>query len=349
MSIVIALLIFSAIILFHEFGHFLLAKLNHIVVLEFSLGMGPRLFSFEKGNTRYSLKVLPFGGSCMMLGEDMDDRSEGSFGSKKVAARISVVAAGPLFNFLMAYVLSLVLIGCAGYDKPELLAVSEGMPAAEAGLKAGDVITSLNGEKIHFYREVSDYVNMHQDRMSSGDGVRVTYLRGDEERSALVVPVDNGEGRYVLGISGNINNRVKASAGELALTGIYEVKYWINMVFSTLKMMFAGDVSLNDVSGPVGAVSVIGETYQEASKDGAWYVWLNMLNIAVLLSANLGVMNLLPLPALDGGRLIFLLLEAGRGRQINPEIEGKIHVAGLMMLMALMAVVMINDVRKIFY
>ena len=153
MSIVIALLVFSVIILFHEFGHFLLAKLNKITVVEFSLGMGPRLLSFEAGGTRYSWKLLPFGGSCMMLGEDGEEEEEGSFGSKSVWARMSVIAAGPIFNFLLAFIMALFIVGNLGYDVPVLLNVTEGMPAADAGLQAGDRIVKMNGKRIHLYRE----------------------------------------------------------------------------------------------------------------------------------------------------------------------------------------------------
>ena len=136
MRIIIALLIFSAIILFHEFGHFLLARLNHVTVTEFSLGMGPRLVSWQGKQTRYSVKALPFGGSCMMLGEDMEDMSEGTFGSKSVWARFSIVAAGPVFNFVLAYLLAVILLGTAGVDESVILGVSEGFPAQEAGRAA---------------------------------------------------------------------------------------------------------------------------------------------------------------------------------------------------------------------
>ncbi len=162
MKILIALLVFSVIIIIHELGHFLFAKLNGITVVEFSLGMGTRLLSHEWGGTRYSLKLLPFGGSCMMLGEDEDEDGEGTFGSKSVWARISVIAAGPVFNFLLAFVLSLFIIGNIGYDVPILVGVSEGMPAQEAGLQAGDRITKMNGRSIHVYREVQNYSMFHE-------------------------------------------------------------------------------------------------------------------------------------------------------------------------------------------
>ena len=341
MSIVIALLVFSVIILFHEFGHFLLAKLNKITVVEFSLGMGPRLLSFEAGGTRYSWKLLPFGGSCMMLGEDGEEEEEGSFGSKSVWARMSVIAAGPIFNFLLAFIMALFIVGNLGYDVPVLLNVTEGMPAADAGLQAGDRIVKMNGKRIHLYREVQNYSMFHQ-----GETVIFQYERDGELHEATVTP-ELTNGSYKYGIGGNINYRQKTNVLETLEYSAYEVYYWIDTTVSSLGLLFKGGVQLDDMSGPVGVVDAIGTTYQESRDEGAFYVWMNLLNIAILLSANLGVMNLLPIPALDGGRLIFLIVEAIRRRRVEPEMEAKIHFAGLMLLMLLMVVVMFNDVKKL--
>ena len=341
MSIVIALLVFSVIILFHEFGHFLLAKLNKITVVEFSLGMGPRLLSFEAGGTRYSWKLLPFGGSCMMLGEDGEEEEEGSFGSKSVWARMSVIAAGPIFNFLLAFIMALFIVGNLGYDVPVLLNVTEGMPAADAGLQAGDRIVKMNGKRIHLYREVQNYSMFHQ-----GETVIFQYERDGELHEATVTP-ELTNGSYKYGIGGNINYRQKTNVLETLEYSAYEVYYWIDTTVSSLGLLFKGGVQLDDMSGPVGVVDAIGTTYQESRDEGAFYVWMNLLNIAILLSANLGVMNLLPIPALDGGRLIFLIVEAIRRRRVEPELAAKIHFAGLMLLMLLMVVVMFNDVKKL--
>lgn len=341
MSIVIALLVFSVIILFHEFGHFLLAKLNKITVVEFSLGMGPRLLSFEAGGTRYSWKLLPFGGSCMMLGEDGEEEEEGSFGSKSVWARMSVIAAGPIFNFLLAFIMALFIVGNLGYDVPVLLNVTEGMPAADAGLQAGDRIVKMNGKRIHLYREVQNYSMFHQ-----GETVVFQYERDGELHEATVAP-ELMNGSYKYGIGGNINYRQKTNVLETLEYSVYEVYYWIDTTVSSLGLLFKGGVQLDDMSGPVGVVDAIGTTYQESRDEGAFYVWMNLLNIAILLSANLGVMNLLPIPALDGGRLIFLIVEAIRRKRVEPELEAKIHFAGLMLLMLLMVVVMFNDVKKL--
>lgn len=155
MNILIAILIFSVIILFHELGHFSLAKANGIKVNEFSLGLGPTLFGIQGKETKYSLKLLPFGGMCAMEGEDEESTDQKAFQNKSVWARISVVAAGPIFNFIMAFLLSIIVIGLAGFDKPEIGSVMDGYAAQEAGLKQGDVILQMNHKSIHFYREVS--------------------------------------------------------------------------------------------------------------------------------------------------------------------------------------------------
>lgn len=343
MNIIVALLVFSAIIIIHELGHFLLAKANGITVTEFSLGMGPRVLSFQTKETRYSWKLLPFGGSCMMLGEDGTEEGEGTFGSKSVWARMSVIAAGPLFNFLLAFVLSIFIIGNIGYDVPVILGVTEGMPAEQAGLQAGDRIISMNGKHIRLYRQFSNYAFFHQ-----GETVRFVYERDGERYEAMVAP-ELVNGTYKYGIAGNVNYRIKANAIDTLKYSAYEVYYWIDMTLQSLKMLVKGGVSLDDMSGPVGVVDMIGETYEESKSSGVLYIWLNMLNIAILLTANLGVMNLLPIPALDGGRLVFLVVEAIRRKKTDPELEAKIHFAGLMILLVLMVVVMFNDVKKIIF
>ncbi len=340
MKIIVALLVFSLIIIVHELGHFLLAKLNGITVLEFSLGMGPRIVSFEAGGTRYSWKILPFGGSCMMLGEDGSEEGEGSFGSKSVWARMSVIVAGPLFNFLLAFFLSLFIIGNAGIDFPVILGVSEGFPAAAEGLQAGDRILSMNGKHILVGRQISNYSMFHP-----GETVVFEYERDGVRHEATVTPLLTDYG-YLYGLQG-VTYRQPGSALQVLQYSAYEVWYWIDTTVQSLKMLVSGGVELNDVSGPVGVVDAIGDVYEESQSEGLLYILLNLMNFAVLLTANLGVMNLLPIPALDGGRLLFLIVEAVRGRAVEPELEARVHFTGLMLLLLLMVVVMFNDIRKI--
>lgn len=340
---IVAIILFSVIILFHELGHFLLAKANGIRVNEFSLGLGPTIVGFTKGETKYSLKLLPFGGACIMEGEDQDTDDSRSFQKKSVWARISVVAAGPVFNFIMAFVFAVIIIAGIGVVKPVVGDVMDGYAAQEAGLKPGDEILKMNHKHIYFYQEISMYSLFH-----TGEDVEITYERDGETDTVLLTPTyDEESGRYLYGIYSS-GQYEKLGPGETMLYGVYEVKYWIQYTVRCLEMLVTNQVSINDMSGPVGIVKTIGDTYEDSLQDGYFYVFLNMLNLGILLSANLGVMNLLPIPALDGGRLVFLVIEAIRRKRIKAEREGMVHFIGLVCLFGLMIVIMLNDVRKLF-
>ena len=430
MKIIFAILIFSIIILFHELGHFLFAKRAGIRVNEFCIGLGPTLVGFTKGETKYSIKLLPFGGACMMEGEDGDSKAEDSFQSKSVGARISVVAAGPVFNFIMAFVCALILVACTGYDRPVISGVMDGYPAQEAGMKEGDVITSYQGYHVDLGKDI--YVYSYMNELKEGDTVRLTVKRDGEKKeisyqsdtnvryllgcnfkgddtTAMTVesvmegmPLDDAgvkEGDVITSINGvKIGNAQdyqdyikenpltgdpveltytrdgleyhasitpkeyrtadsgftyniycqKAKGLDVIRYGAVEVKYMIRTTVLSLKELCTGKLGVKDLSGPVGVVDAIGTTYEQSKSEGTVMLWMNMLNMAVLLSANLGVMNLLPFPALDGGRLVFLVVEAVRRKPINRQIEGMVHFAGLMLLMVLMVVVMYNDIVRIF-
>lgn len=341
MGIIIAILLFSFIVIFHEMGHFLIAKANGIEVEEFALGMGPLLFSKEYKGTRYCLRLLPIGGACMMGEDDEATGSEGNFHSKSVWARIAVIAGGPVFNFILAFILSVILIAMVGYDQLVAEQVENGYPAAEAGIQPGDRIVRIGNKKINIFREISTYNQFHQ-----GETVDVTYEHDGEKHTVTLTPKYDEENQYYrLGISRGANE--KAGFFKSLQYGTYEVKYWICTTVSSLKMLIMRQVGIDQMSGPVGIVGVVDETYQASSQYGVLTVIASMLNIAILLSANLGVMNLLPIPALDGGRLVFLFVEAIRRKKIPPEKEGYVHLIGFALLMALMVVVMFNDIRKL--
>ena len=338
---IIAILLFSAIILFHELGHFLLAKWNGIEVIEFSLGMGPRLLSHVWGDTRYSLKLLPIGGSCQMVGEEEASDSEGAFGNKSVWARIAVVAAGPVFNFILAWVLALIIVGSVGYDNT-MVDIIPDSAAAEAGMEDGDQIISINGSRTWLYREVSLYSSLHQ-----GQTATVVFERNGEKQTVVLTPKQSDTGAYLYGFSRTVQ-REKGGALETVGYSCAEIRYWLKATVESLKMLIGGQVGLEEMSGPVGIVSTIGDTYKESRVDGWYYVTMNMIMIAILLSVNLGVMNLLPIPALDGGRLVFLILEAIRGKAIPQEKESMVHFTGFVLLMGLMAVILFSDLHKLF-
>lgn len=342
MGIILAILVFGLIVFVHELGHFLLAKANGIRVDEFSIGMGPRLLSFVRGETRYSLKLLPLGGSCMMGEDDADDMSEGSFNSKSVWARIAVVVAGAIFNFILAFIFAVIVVAYTGYDEPVISGTVEGFPADVAGMEAGDRIVKINNKRIDVWREVT-YHNM----LHPGEELTLTYERDGERYEIEITPEQDEDGNYLMGVTSPASY-TKANLLTALKYGVYEVKFWICTTLESLKMLITGVVGADQLAGPVGIVNVVDDTYQQSKDYGFVIVLINMLNIGILISANLGVMNLLPFPALDGGRLVFLVVEAIRGKRIPPEKEGIVHGIGMILLLALMAYVLFNDIIRMF-
>ena len=343
MGIIIAILLFSFIVFFHELGHFLLAKKNGIDVQEFAIGMGPNLISKEYKGTLYCLKLFPIGGMCVMGEDEEATDSPGNFNNASVWARISVIAAGPIFNFILAFVGAVIITAMVGYDKPVLGSVDAGYPAAEAGMEKGDQIVKMGDKTVHIFREISLYNQLHQ-----GEKVDVTFIRNGQKHTVTLTPKmdeELGYARLGIGSSGNY----KANALTALQYGAYEVKFWVCTTIDSLKMLIARQVGVDQLSGPVGVVNMVDDTYQQSKSYGVRVVFLEMLNMIVLLSANIGVMNLLPIPALDGGRLFFLFVEVIRRKRIPPEKEGYVHFAGIVLLMLLMVFVMYNDIRRIFF
>lgn len=343
LGIIFAIIIFSFIVFFHELGHFSLAKKNGIDVEEFAIGMGPNLFSKEYKGTRYCIKLLPIGGLCMMGEDEEATDSPSNFNNKSVWARISVIAAGPVFNFILAFVFAVILVAMVGYDAPVIDSVEEGYPAYEAGIEAGDTIVEMNGKRIHVFREITAYNQFNQ-----GKDTEIVFLRDGVEKSVTLTPkMDEERNYYRFGIGGG--GYTKANVLTALKYGAYELRFWICTTLDSLKMLITGRIGVDQLSGPVGIVSVVDDTYQQSKSYGVFMVIVQLLSIAVLLSANLGVMNLLPLPALDGGRLVFLVVEAIRRKRVPPEKEGYVHLVGITLLMALMVFVMFNDIRRIFF
>ena len=428
MKIIIAILIFSVLILFHELGHFLLAKACGVGVTEFALGMGPKIVSWGKGETKYAIKALPFGGSCAMVGEDEENSAPNAFGNKKAWQRFLVIAAGPCFNFLLAFICSLFFIGVGGVNKPVVYAV-EGA-AAESGIQKGDIVRSINGTKITIGREIPLYlfnhpldgsaeivverggetlmktVNTHREGwrmgitymadetgcslktvsegsaaesagLKAGDllvSINGTKITSGKELSAyfdehpmdgslmeLVVQRDGAELSFRFLPSHYETEELGFSAeyyyDDLNPVGFFgvirysakEVVYWIRYTLMSLKMLISGQVGVQDLSGPVGIVDTIGQAVEEGEKSGGFKdAALNVLMLMILLNANLGLMNLLPIPALDGGRLLFILIELITGKRVPQKFEGLVHLIGFILLMLLMVFVLFNDVMKLF-
>lgn len=346
-TVLLFFVIFGIVVVSHEFGHFLLAKLNGIHVVEFTVGMGPKLISWGRGETLYSIRLLPIGGACMFEGEDglaakegQKESTKGAFPDANVWSRISTVFAGPLFNMILAFLVALIMVQLIIVREPVANEVTQDGAAAEAGMQNGDRIISMNGEKVYLFDEIYTYA-----QMSKGQKVTVVYERQGQRYETVLTPkLDETRGTYLYGF---INSEMADVSG---LAGIkyawYEVRAGVKNTYKSLVMLITGKVARTEVAGPVGIANMVGEIYEE-TKESWLDVLVNMMNITMLLSVNLGIMNILPLPALDGGRLVFLIVEVFRGKPIPPEKEGIVHFIGLVFFMILMIFVFFNDIRNI--
>ena len=444
-SILVGIIIFSILVITHEFGHFIMARIFKIGVIEFSIGMGPRLWSRQGKRTRFSIKAIPFGGSCSMVGEDaagggeigladeedeelreMIARAGDSFQSKSVFARICTVIGGPLFNVLTALILAVIMVSMSGTNPAKVYSVNPGGAAETAGIREGDEILSIDGAGISVGREIQLYLYTHQ----LGDEVTVEFLRDGEKHT---VTYDATFEAYRLGISyaadtaeAVLSDVVPDSAAALAglvagdivtsidgtpigngedmqkyfaehtpdgseitltykrngtektavmtpslvkgttlgfsafyyseeptfssiLSGcIDETVFAVKSVIYSLRMLFTGQAGLQDLSGPVGIVSVIGDTITDSAEGGVSAIVINLLSLSVLLSVNLGIVNLFPFPALDGGRLILLIIEGITRKKLPPKAEGIVNMVGFVLLMILMVVILFSDIIKLF-
>lgn len=331
LTILVALIIFGVLIFVHEFGHFVMAKLFKVKVHEFSLGMGPAIFKRKKGETDYSVRLLPIGGFVKLEGEDFASDDERSFNNCHPVKRIIILIAGAFMNVLIGFLLFILIFSLSKeINVPEVSKIIEGSPAYEAGLEVGDRISAINGKKIHIQSDVTFELFL-----SGGNETQVTALRGGEELTYKIVPVKE-DGRYIIGF---YTKTVKPNFGIVFYNAFYNTFFTVKLVYTSLKMLIMGTVSITEMAGPVGIVGEIGQ----AAKVGFLYV----IDFAALIAVNLGVMNLLPLPALDGGRVVFVLLEIVRRKPLKENVEGYIHLVGLILLFLLMIIITFSDILKL--
>lgn len=380
-SIIIAIFGLGFLVFFHELGHFLAAKLCHVGVLEFSIGMGPRILSRVVGNTRYSLKLLPFGGSCAMLGEDSagsgdfstpqgrpeeqwidydgvrfrsDEIAKYSFNEKSAPQRFFICIAGVLNNFILATILAFVLVGFCGYDRLYVMDTTPDTPVAESGFERGDALQSIGYEgkrlsPVPGYRDLFIWLYVNATDFDENTKLEAVVLRDGEQQTLHFQPYyDTTQQKYKLGIRFYGGRFLPAGPREFVEDALYEVRYNTTVVLQSLRLLVHGRVQRQEVMGPVGAVTVMGSTVEQSSQYGALNAFLVLLELLVMLSANLGVMNLLPVPALDGGRLLFILLEMISRRRLDPQLEERINQIGMILLLLLMAAVMSNDILNLF-
>ncbi|MBQ3588735.1 MAG: site-2 protease family protein [Oscillospiraceae bacterium] len=338
MSIIVSVLVFSVVIIIHELGHFITAKRSGIKVNEFSIGMGPQLFGVTKGDTLYALRLFPIGGYVAMEGEDEESDREGAFNSVPVQNRISVVVAGAVMNMLLGFAVLCVLVcGQEAITSRTVSSFYEGAMTQQTGLMVGDEIIAINGRKCYIANDVIYEFARTQNGTADFTVIRngektelenVTFETYEDENGIKQMVIDF----TVLPVENNIPNMLKEAFNWTVSIA--------RMVFLSLVDLVTGNVAINQMSGPVGIVSVV--------SDAVSYGIEPVLSILAMITINLGVFNLLPFPALDGGRLVFLLIEFITGRQVPQKYEAAINGLGMLVLLGFMAFVTFSDITKFF-
>ncbi len=340
--------ILFVLILIHEWGHFASARKVGIKVEEFGFGLPPRLAGFVHDGVVYSINALPIGGFVRMLGEDRASDDPASFNQKKPWERAFVTVAGATMNFIFA-VLLLIAVS-AGYGRAvptgqaEITSVQQGSPAAEAGWRPGDVVVAVGGTAVTEYRELTTLINQHR-----GQSVQVEVLRDGQRLTTTVSPrLDPPPGQGATGVMiGPQVEYVRQPIWEAVPSGFASALRVSGAMLQGFGMMFQGlfnpAVNVGPVAGPIGMGQFVGEAVNQSPLP----LWVTLANLTALLSLNLFLVNLLPLPALDGGRLLFILIEVVRGRRINPNREGMIHLVGLVVLLALIMVISVFDIGRL--
>lgn len=334
LTFVAFVLVFGGLVFIHELGHFTLAKLSGVRVNEFAMGMGPKLLQFTRGETAYSLRLLPIGGYVRMAGEEPGDEDDPrGFDKRPIWARMSILAAGPLSNFALAVVLFILVFMLMGVPSESTVIgeILPGQPAERAGLMAGDRVLAIDGEIVSKWSEVVTLINSAPNR-----ALIFSIQRGTETKTIEVTPQLDAEGkRGVIGIAGSLDR----------FDLLESIKLGFVQTVSVTQMMAGGlwqaiaQRSAPDVAGPVGIINLVGEVARVGL--------VNLLWLAAFLSVNLGFLNLLPFPALDGGRLLFIFIELVRGRPVDPQKEGFVHFVGFIILLLLIGVVTYKDIMRL--
>lgn len=328
---ILAIILFCIMIFPHELGHYIAAKRMGVKVNEFAFGMGPTIWKKQRGETLHSIRLFPIGGFCAMEGEDEESDEPRAFTNKKPWQKIIVLAAGSFMNVVCALLIMIIVTGVLGFTTTTVDTVAEDSPAAYSSLKPGDEIAAIDGKTVDSWGDVSQFI-----AEAEGEPVNVTVNRDGSDKDILITPEVNQQGGYVIGITCQISHSpfravVEGSKATWNMT--------VNM-FDTLGQLFTGKVGADNLSGPVGMVQMVSET----SQYGFWYYGF----LTALICMNLAIINMLPLPALDGGRIIFVLYTWITGKNVSQKVEGTIHFAGILLLFALMIYVTFNDVVRIF-
>ncbi|HAN10576.1 MAG TPA: RIP metalloprotease RseP [Clostridiales bacterium] len=418
-SIIVAIIVFSIIVLVHEFGHFIVARMNGVFVEEFAIGMGPKLISKKIGETVYSIRILPLGGFCKMTGEEENSDDARAFCNKSVWQRMAIVVAGALMNFIYALIAIIIAVSLMNrVSLPIIDIISPNSPAEKAGLMKGDKVLYINDTKVGIMEDIlfetallntpEKKVNLVIERngerknitSSLNAGIVISSIPQELEGKTnlklgdFVVNINGKDVYNIKDIGNELENKSKTNVQVLRNNKIetlidentkilivnqariqrqigflpiqrklnfiesldYSEKkfeYFIRTTWVSLGKLVTGQVSFKLVSGPIGIVKYLGDTYEKSVNASSVFmdqvinVSINLLMFSALLSANLGVINLMPVPALDGGRLVFMFVELIRGKPVDVEKENWVHVLGFGLLMILMVFVFYNDIMKL--
>lgn len=339
MSILVSILVFGVVIMIHELGHFIMAKISGIRVNEFSIGMGPQLYGKKVGDTEYSVRALPIGGYVAMEGEDEESDAEDSFNAVPVQNRIGVVVAGAVMNMVLGFLVLLFLT----YKQPAITSRTvssfyDGAMTQQTGLMVDDEIIAINGRKCYIANDV-----IYEFARTQNGVADFTVIRNGEkvelENVTFDTYTDEETGLKQLVIDFTVYPTAKTIPNMLKEATNWTISL-ARMVFLSLVDLVSGNVAINQMSGPVGIVSTISEAVS--------YGLESVLMILAMITINLGVFNLLPFPALDGGRLVFLLIELVRGKPVDQKYEMWVNGAGMLVLFAFMIFVTFSDITRLF-
>ncbi len=337
-SIAVAILILGIMVLVHELGHFLTARRLGLKVNEFGIGMGPKMKKWERDGIIYSLRIIPIGGFVSFYGEDEALSDPDAFNNQKPWKRILTILAGPLANILFAFLVTVCLLMTVGELVPTIDAVQEGYPAQEIGIQVGDRIVRVNDKDVNFATEAQLEI-----MQSEQDSVKIVVDRNGElleyQSGCEYVEFTNGSIGKVIGVKFDETKQKYGFFEAIALSFEW-ISFIIRQMLAVIGGLFVGTQSTQALVGPVGTISAIGETAQIS--------FYSLMQLTVLLSINLGIVNLIPFPALDGSRIVFTVIEWIRGKPISQEKEGKVHFVGFVVLMGLMVLFTYQDIVRLF-
>ena len=328
LTAILAVILFVILILPHEFGHFVVAKSLGVQVNEFAFGMGPAIWKKQRGETTYSVRIFPIGGFCAMEGEDEESDNERAFNNKPAWVRILVLCAGSAMNVLIAVVIMSLLMGYYGAALTTVDQVTEGSPAEAAGLRTGDTILYVDDTEIAEWSDLSP-------TLADGTEKTVVVERNGEEVTLTMTPVES-EGRYIIGVTPKVSH----SPVLAVRNGCRASLAMLTTLFDALRQIFTGKASADDLSGPVGMISLV----HESQSQGAYF----FLYLVAFVSLNLALFNMLPFPALDGGRILFVFIRLITGKAVTDQMEGAVHAAGMILLLTLLVFVTHNDILRLF-